>query len=150
MTELSTNLVRVTLPDKLIQFIEVGPNETYGDVCKYIKKNYEIPDSMVLIPQTDIKLQENSKISDDFKDKVLRISVKNEFDHEAQFYLDSINREKNESPTVSYSEMIGNNLNNNTSSEGDQSGTIPLPISSLLSSLVDMDTEPDYNRFNYM
>lgn len=144
------NLVRVTLPDKTIQFIEVGPSETYADVCYFIRKNFDVSDSMVIIPQTDIKLQENTVICKELHGRILHVIIKNAFDHESQNIIETVSRDKLDILKKHESDIIEPASTPNLVNNVLHDTSIPLPLTSLLPSLIDMDTEPDYNRYNYM
>ncbi|EAY14424.1 hypothetical protein TVAG_426170 [Trichomonas vaginalis G3] len=144
----STNIIRVTLPDKAVQFIEIEQDGTFGDVCSYVRKLFDVSDSMVLIPQTENRITDTTKIGSLFTDKILHISVKNSFDHEAQAYLDSISHNK----TIANSQQNTDRLKKHKiihAKDETKETPIPIPISSLLTSIVEVETEPDYNRYNY-
>lgn len=146
-------LVKVTMPDKSVHFIETRKGETYGDICNYVKTNLNTEKNCVIIPSSKVKVKNDSVLEDITDKEVFRIDVMNFYDYESQDYFREEQEKKsieNLSGLTVTKEPILTNKDDPIIAKDfvkrDVIENAPKPIGI---SLFDLETEGDFNLLNY-
>ena len=146
-------LVKVTMPDKSVHFIETRKGETYGDICNYVKTNLNTEKNCVIIPSSKVKVKNDSVLEDITDKEVFRIDVMNFYDYESQDYFREEQEKKSienlSGLTVTKEPILTNKDDPIIAKDFVKKDVIenaPKPIGI---SLFDLETEGDFNLLNY-